>query len=496
MKPTVTPILRSIIPNFILEDHPGFVDFIEAYYEWLENEGGALYQINQHKENIDIDTTTDLFIESFRKTFLVNFPQNTAADQKTLIKNVLEYYRARGTEKSFRLFFRILFNQECDFYYPREDILRVSDGKWIQKKTLRVTAISGNQFNFSGKRIISKKNNTTAFIEEVQKVQVGPYEIYELFLNSNSISGFFSINEEICDYENPNLKARIQSLPQKINIIDGGFDYTVGQKLNILDGPNGVVRGTVKIDLVNNFGSIEKVSIFDFGGSYFNKPFVDTSDSGTISVDSRAELDVLTGSIATYPGYFKNNDGFLSTSKFLHDGRFYQQFSYQTILDESLSSYKNILLKELHPTGLSLFGAVRIQNQIKSTSIISNQRPFPHFEVISCKELDINNNENFNVDSEIVNIVESEKSFISESVGPTLNSLERDKFYYKPYQGYNYSLILPINNDIPPTTSEFVEIGEYPITPIEYFENLKISDFENKFNKIIATPDSIILNIE
>jgi len=55
-----------------------------------------------------------------------------------MIKNLLPLYLSKGSEKSFKLLFRMLFGQELQVIYPRNSILRASDGKWLVENTIRV----------------------------------------------------------------------------------------------------------------------------------------------------------------------------------------------------------------------------------------------------------------------------------------------------------------------------------------------------------------------
>ena len=54
------------------------------------------------------------------------------------IKNVLPLYLSKGSEKSFKLLFRLLFSEELEVIYPKNNILRASDGKWTVDSILRI----------------------------------------------------------------------------------------------------------------------------------------------------------------------------------------------------------------------------------------------------------------------------------------------------------------------------------------------------------------------
>ena len=60
-KPKLSRIVAQQLPEFIREDYPTFVAFLEAYYEYLESQNSNLYDIR------DIDKTLDNFINYLAK---------------------------------------------------------------------------------------------------------------------------------------------------------------------------------------------------------------------------------------------------------------------------------------------------------------------------------------------------------------------------------------------------------------------------------------------
>ena len=96
--------------------------------------------IQQLMEYADVDDTIDQFFNQFKEAFLKTIPKKLTAgvNERNLLKNIKDLYRAKGTRKGHELFFRILLNEDPILYYPRQDMLRVSDGKWSEDSILRV----------------------------------------------------------------------------------------------------------------------------------------------------------------------------------------------------------------------------------------------------------------------------------------------------------------------------------------------------------------------
>ena len=97
--------------------------------------------IQQLMEYADVDDTIDSFFAQFKEAFLRTIPRNLTAgvNERNLLKNIKDLYRAKGTRKGHELFFRILLDEDVTLSYPKTDMLRVSDGNWAEDQILRVT---------------------------------------------------------------------------------------------------------------------------------------------------------------------------------------------------------------------------------------------------------------------------------------------------------------------------------------------------------------------
>ncbi|NIU02171.1 MAG: hypothetical protein GWN01_15090, partial [Nitrosopumilaceae archaeon] len=77
----------------------------------------------------DIDQTLDDFVKHFKTKYLNEFPILNATDDRLAVKNIVDLYRAKGTERAVKLLIRLMFNESVDVYYPAQDILRPSTSK-------------------------------------------------------------------------------------------------------------------------------------------------------------------------------------------------------------------------------------------------------------------------------------------------------------------------------------------------------------------------------
>jgi hypothetical protein len=71
-------------------------------------------------------------------------------------------------------------------------------------------------------------------------------------------------------------------------------------------------------------------------------------------------------------GFFKSTKGFLSSNKYIHDNKYFQEFSYEVQSGVSFERYTSILKEIWHPSGVSRFGRVVVKDvsNLQTTSEI------------------------------------------------------------------------------------------------------------------------------
>lgn len=88
------------------------------------------YEINRIMEERDIDRATDRYLEILQRETAINVPGKFTTKDVNLYKNLIKYYSTRGSENSIELFFKIIFRQSAEVYYPYNDTLKPSSGAW------------------------------------------------------------------------------------------------------------------------------------------------------------------------------------------------------------------------------------------------------------------------------------------------------------------------------------------------------------------------------
>lgn len=296
----ISNLINSQVPFFVRNDHRTFVAFLEAYYEYLEQtstslEGGKAIERRENMLNyMDIDKTLTEFEQNLYDKFLKNFPTNIQADKRVIMKHAKDIFRAKGTEKSVRFMLRAMFGDaadEVEFYYPKNDILRASDGKWFIQRSLRVgDVIVGNAANnditglekFATTRITGNVSAASAIVERVDRFYTQGVLRDELVLSS--IAGTFVNGEQVfslftdTDGVVKSVTANVQGgVISSLTINNPGTKYTTEDDVVIVSatGQNAVIR-IAKVST----GNIAAITVLNGGAGYQNNNFLIITGGG------------------------------------------------------------------------------------------------------------------------------------------------------------------------------------------------------------------------
>ena len=318
---TITGLTSKATATVIAEDLTNGKIFISAQDRFSLNEiitgndSGAEAVINNYRPNPvnnvqqltnfrDPDKVISNFLSNFRDEFLKTIPETLAngIDKRSLIKNIKSLYRMKGTQKGHELFFRILFNQVSETFYPRSQMLRVSDGQWDTQKVLRAIASTGNTTNLVGRTITGKTSAATAVIESIKKFIIANREVSEFILNINSMTGTFQIGEEITgtasDTDDFFIKATVTGIPGAKTITNDGNLYSTGDFLEVTGGGTGA---DISISDIGS-GPVSEIVVDNPGSGYSVGDKLVFDNSGTQGVNAEGFISVVNGGISGESG--------------------------------------------------------------------------------------------------------------------------------------------------------------------------------------------------
>lgn len=305
-RPKIASLVASQVPEFVREDYPTFIAFLEAYYEYLEDEIGVeLHTIR------DIDTTLESFLQHFRNEVATNIPYNVV-NERFLLTHIKDQYLAKGSEASFKLLFRLLFNKDITIDYPSRQMLRASDGKWNQDVSIFAKVNAGTADMIVGKMVdvvtatrtlrvlVDRRQNVEIEVDRVVQIAEGIYEFYV----DRRFFGNINVNDRL-RYNNE-FDATVLATTAKITIQQGGRNFKAGQLYSIKNG-NGT-GSVLKVKSVDSVGSIISAEFIKYGVGYetdFTSSFM--AETGQVTTGIGATAFNIGPS---YVGIYESTSGF------------------------------------------------------------------------------------------------------------------------------------------------------------------------------------------
>lgn len=304
----ISLLIEDQLPDFVQADYPTFVSFIKAYYEWMEQTSGVTYSSRKLLDYADVDTTTDEFLQYFKKKFLPYFPEDILSDKAKLIKTIREFYQKKGSEESLKFLFRVLYNQEISISYPKENILKASDGKWyvpqVFKLTSSNTSPSLNLDSLKKRRGLGTESSASCIIEAAYK-NIDPttnQEIFEIyvsnvnrkFLNGENLEiSYVSANGSVVYLFSETIIGSLSKV--EINPNYRGLTYKSGDPV-VLSGGLSAINPVKAIATVGDVtsGQIQSISVVKggYGFRVYANSLIDIANTGTDTTGSGATAKI------------------------------------------------------------------------------------------------------------------------------------------------------------------------------------------------------------
>ena len=381
----ISPFIESQFPQFYKEEGPVFIDFVRAYYEWMESNGNIINFSRSLLEYRDIDTTLENFIVYFKEKYINSLPESVVADKKLLIKHILDLYRSKGTNASYKLLFRMIFNEDIDIYVPSNYIFKPSDGEWIVPKYIEVSD-SKYLSNLIGKKIYSSSTFASAIVENYYTQSVENKLINVLSLSH--LEGNFKYGEKILSETVPEIT--INNAPiifgslSSVSITNGGLGYKVGDILQIKNSGSGGLalvtsttskNGEVEFNLIKGGTGFSLNSVINIDGAQLdilkvynsNPAIVETVNPHMLSNSTPVRIDYVNGVSSI------NTSGYSYFIKTVNSTAFslYSDINLATPINgESYGSYLGISqITKSNPVVLQCYGTV-VNSVFNGTAIV------------------------------------------------------------------------------------------------------------------------------
>lgn len=321
--------------TFIVND---LVPFTSSTYGGVINRistgAGASFNVASLKytENVTINddvVSTYLTVPLNSNTF--GLPANTSANISSVVSTSLNY--ENYTFGSVNTISNIAVGNN----YSEPPLIRIYEPlSYIQNKKHFILSIVGGTQNFypgevveqsatGAKGYVVEANSSTVYLNRMtigsDFIETTNSTTTIISLNSGSMANVVSVAED-----------------NEWSAVDLGSQY-VG------------IDAIIKTEATIKNGTITGVEVVSSGFGLVNGDIVSIvgSNNGLFSVSTETYgKDV---------GYYKEDGGFPSSNKKLHDGHYYQDFSYEVRSEVPYEKYANMLRNILHVAGTKVFGS-------------------------------------------------------------------------------------------------------------------------------------------
>ena len=274
-KTPISTVVSRQIPAYIRDEYGAFVDFIKAYYQFLEetHTEGAQPNYKDLEALHSIENTLDVFVVQFKKELSALFPTNQLADERFVLQRLREFFKTRGSEESYKFIFRAFFNEDVTITHPSENILKTSDGNWEQSDFITVEQTVELVANKTITQLSIINNYGNYVVDIIDIIDIGIDGLVKRFyydsnikltLNKGDIVKAFDVN---ATGESLIYAGIIKLSPARLKIVLPGTDYSRGQVINI--GTDSVTLNTKKtiarvLDTTST-GSVLTLEIIEHG---------------------------------------------------------------------------------------------------------------------------------------------------------------------------------------------------------------------------------------
>ena len=269
---------------------------------------GPSYVMNTIEHAMDIDRNDTSYLELIQKEIAATIPRGVTVDKRNLYKQIIDFYKLRGSADSIEIFFRILFNDAVEVEFPYDKVLVPSSGDWEANAALTKGGIYLDKKGFLSDSIVlqdSKKYQKFAYLIKTGKnladwelsfdrlVHPAGFIYFAEILLFLELTGA-ALTDALTLSRMPGIQPGIIG-PEDIPVLVEMFVST------FLPTTTAHIHRTGTLSLALKTGVINATTITSGGSGYTSVPTITSSDSGTPSGFTTATLTAVltTGAVSS-----------------------------------------------------------------------------------------------------------------------------------------------------------------------------------------------------
>jgi hypothetical protein len=249
---------------------------ISSYHDSLD-QGELVFETtssDSHVQNSTVVNLSKLFLTEFynklRYTFtpgLENYNFVPELNSGTFISRAKDFYKSKGTEASFDILFKILYNEKPKIVNLEQYVIKPSSANYIKRKIVVISPISGNPVNLIGQGIKKSTNDqATGSVSNVEAISRNGQLYYKLDLyidneGDSGVDGVFSVTPQTRTIEKVSIGSSVITVDSTISFGETGKlvvdDNTITYEYKTINQFLGCVGVDPEIEIGSNITSDE-----------------------------------------------------------------------------------------------------------------------------------------------------------------------------------------------------------------------------------------------
>lgn len=119
----------TIVPEHFKEQYPKLVEFLKAYYEYIDGEDGIAHDLKNIFTARDPESTSEEFLSLLFQEKSPSFGVSKFPSPRFALKQLPSLYKIKGTNVSIDSYFRYFFQQDVEKILPRNDMFIVGQSR-------------------------------------------------------------------------------------------------------------------------------------------------------------------------------------------------------------------------------------------------------------------------------------------------------------------------------------------------------------------------------
>jgi hypothetical protein len=155
--------LNRVLPDHIVENNSKFTTFMGYWLDYLYSD----MDINKLKSIIDIDDKDNQYLNNIKRSI----GNNIQIDNIDILKNLKSVYSVKGTTQAIQYIFDFYYNSEAEFYYPRTEIMKLSNDTWVQIMKIKISDDKQCFYldnDFTNTRLRGNESGAIGFVNKVE----------------------------------------------------------------------------------------------------------------------------------------------------------------------------------------------------------------------------------------------------------------------------------------------------------------------------------------